>query len=206
LKSGSGQSSTPLGPRTALAAPWTPADGLRGHSALPSAPGAVLRVSGHLSGNVTAMRTLECPICGHLRTVTADQPGVRCTVARYRDRSQRGILSASRQPVCSPCVTDARTRGRWEAESPDKRTVAHIPARPLTTTACEVCDIPVALPEESRRKSNVCGDRCRRRLYRSPVPKTVTVCHQCGTEFHAKSGARYCTPRCRQASYRRRSA
>ena len=36
------------------------------------------------------------------------------------------------------------------------------------------------------------------------MPTTLASCTECGTEFHARANAAYCSPTCRQRAYRRR--
>lgn len=69
-----------------------------------------------------------------------------------------------------------------------------------------VCELPVLLPVDKRRKVDACSDLCRTRFYARPVELIVTECEDCGCEMTGRSDLRFCSPACRQRAYRRRVA
>lgn len=146
---------------------------------------------------VTDVRTpLTCPVCGQTSTPTAKAPAVRCdlTITRRRRPTER-----QQAPVCADCAAMAAI------ESPDGTVTAEPPIGQLDRRRCEACGLQVAVQRDTRRTRHVCGDTCRRRLYRTATRPSTAVCAQCGKEFHARAGARYCSPGCRQQAYRNRT-
>lgn len=149
---------------------------------------------------VTDMRTrLDCPICGQTSTPTARQPATRCAI-RTRARGRQWQLSDG--PICHQCAASAK---QDTAASADGRVVASTSGCRVSSGRCEACGLQVSVRRDSRRKRHVCGDACRLRLYRTLARPTATACAECGNEFHARAGARYCSPACRQQAYRNRT-
>lgn len=152
---------------------------------------------------VTDMATrLQCPICDQESRPTAKRPAVRCLLNITHKQGRTRLLSRRYTPVCADCVASAHNRVYVESDSGLAR--ADLPPGDLEAARCEVCGIHVTMPHDTRRKHFVCGDSCRPKLYQTPpVEKTVTACVECGSEFTARRGARYCSSACRQRAYRK---
>jgi predicted nucleic acid-binding Zn ribbon protein len=142
------------------------------------------------------MPTRTCAICE--TPIPDDVPAVQSPVTISLRRNGRG--RTLRRVICEGCAATYR------AESPDGRRRAVHSFQRRERTNCVVCDLPVLLPVDKRRKVDACSDLCRSRFYAKPVEPAVTACEGCGSATTGRSDLRFCSPACRQRAYRRRTA
>ena len=150
------------------------------------------------------MRTVpnNCPVCGEV--IPADVAAVRAHVRSRRNRRGWSNSWTRRELICQSCA------GKMWGESADGLTEFMAPSvTDAVTVSCEACDRLVMLTPDSRRKVNVCSDRCRNTYYaehRKSVAIAVThVCAECGVVMHGRADRKFCSSACRQRAYRVRA-
>jgi len=101
-------------------------------------------------------------------------------------------------PVCAACL-NSLDEYKW-----DRRDVAENPWKAVPCAGCARAMWPPLLAGVTRRRW--CCEACRGRArYRSRQGSTERMCVRCRAPFSARSDARYCSARCRQATYRARA-
>jgi hypothetical protein len=138
-----------------------------------------------------------CGRCG--RAISPDE-----TVWRTRERVARGQLLYTN--VCRECAPE---RARQPEPFYSERLRTHLAL--YDPESCEVCGRPVVwVHYPDWRHYRCCSERCARRRYNRALALASSrarqkVCEVCGSEFVAtRSDAKTCSPKCRQAAYRRR--
>lgn len=142
------------------------------------------------------MPTRTCAVCE--TPIPDDVAAVQSHVTISRRRNGHG--QTLRRVICQTCASTYR------AESPDGRHRAGFSSQQVEQVDCVVCELPVLLPVDKRRKVDACSDLCRSRFYAVRVEAAVTQCEGCGSNVTGRSDARFCSPACRQRAYRRRVA
>jgi hypothetical protein len=137
---------------------------------------------------------------------------VACYGDEPRSVSQwRWLKVAALAPVCGTCFASGHARigaadhgHEWQWTSPGRGWYDE-------PSPCDGCGRPVVYGRDSRWCRRLyCSERCERRAeYRASRPGAdrKTACASCGVEFAPKrSDSRYCSPACRQKSYRTRQS
>lgn len=136
-----------------------------------------------------------CGRCG--RAIAPDEP-----IWRTRERIARGQTLSTN--VCRECAPE-HTRKPEDTFYEGEWFTIYAPE------PCEVCGRPVVwLHYPDWRLLRCCSSRCDHRRYNRARDEAAAaarrkVCEVCGSEFVAtRADAKTCSPKCRQAAYRRR--
>jgi endogenous inhibitor of DNA gyrase (YacG/DUF329 family) len=133
-----------------------------------------------------------CGYCG--RELSGDE---RVTLCGRINRQNRCTGVA---PVCGDCMA-LPAREQILA----LRIIGHS-GLPIITAPCAGCHRPLVLRLGVRRKHIYCSDRCYGRIVRPAVAHATVPCAVCGVLYNqTRADSRFCSGRCRQKAYRRRS-
>ena len=134
---------------------------------------------------------MNCDLCGC--ALSEKEPIYRATTTFNWPR-RPGVMIHS---VCARCVPKHFWHARW-----------------LTAEPCKHCERPVIIQVGPRKRPRllVCGGNCRRAIKRAAARLARQLacgertCPGCGNGFVPKrKDARYCSPACRNSSFRRRN-
>ncbi len=148
-----------------------------------------------------ALSQKEGKICGNCGKVLGDSEHV--TLCSWGGFTHRG-----RALICDACMSSSeinhatefrRPAGAWYSER-------YIPGIEME---CFVCNRPICVTPHRAQRDRCCSDRCyalREKVRQRRHKQKQSTCGTCLEQFSpTRTDSKYCSPACRQKSYRRRT-